>query len=59
METMPSVRTCVVMLSAFGTELEVANAGGCSTITPVDVPVALATPYLICTGSVGTCRAVM
>ena len=59
METMPSVRTCVVMLSAFGTELEVVNAGGCSTITPVDVPAALATPYLICTGLVGTCRAVM
>ena len=36
METMPSVRTCVVMLSAFGTELEVVSAGGCSTITPVD-----------------------
>ena len=56
---MPSVRTCVVMLSAFGTELEVVSAGGCSTITPVDVPAALATLYLICTGSVGTCRAVM
>ena len=59
METMPSVRTCVVMLSAFGAELEVISAGGCSTITPVDVPAALATLYVICTGSVGTCRAVM
>ncbi len=44
---------------AFGTELEVVSAGGCSTITPVDMPAALATLYVICTGSVGTCRAVM
>lgn len=57
METMPSVRTCVVMLSAFGTELEVVSAGG-STDRGWRAAIP-ATLYLICTGSVGTCRAVM
>ena len=47
------------ILKKFTVDGQVVNAGGCSTITPVDVPAALATPYLICTGSVGTCRAVM
>ena len=42
-DTMPSVRTCVVLFSAFGTEFDVVSAGGCRTMTPVDDPAALAT----------------
>ena len=56
---MPPVLTCAVTFSAFGTEFNLVNAGGCRVIMPVEDPAALDTVYVNCAGSVGTWRAVM
>ena len=42
-DTMPPVRTWMLMSPAVGVELSAANAGGCNTMVPVAVPAALAT----------------